>query len=202
MTLSSTTAQPGRPREFDVDEAVNSAMHVFWSRGYTATSLVDLLDGTGLSRGSLYKAFGDKRGIFLKALEIYVTTASERLVESLQGPGTSIDRIQRALSRYADMSCGTEGKRGCLLLATANEMLPHDAEVSKCVSAMFDQMRKSLANAIQRGQLLGEIKSTQDPQTLARLLVCLVQGMRALGKAGMKKAEAAAVVDSAMKLLD
>ena len=65
------TASPGRPRQFDIEDAVGDAMNVFWTRGYHATSLTDLLDVTGLSRGSLYKAFGDKKSLFLKAMDRY-----------------------------------------------------------------------------------------------------------------------------------
>ena len=69
----------GRPREFDTDEAIKSAMGVFWSFGYHATSLPELLDATNLSRGSLYAAFGDKHGLFLRALDRYIADSLTRL---------------------------------------------------------------------------------------------------------------------------
>src|SRR3977135_535260 len=69
----------GRPREFDTDAAVARAMDVFWSCGYHGTSLPDLLEATALSRGSLYAAFGDKHGLFLRALDRYIDDALTRL---------------------------------------------------------------------------------------------------------------------------
>lgn len=202
MTPSPYSTTPGRPREFDIDEAVESAMQVFWTRGYNGTSLVDLIEGTGLSRGSLYKAFGDKHGLFLAALERYTSGAGEDLFRTLQKSGPVKALIRETLRRFAQISSGVDGLRGCMLVATATEMLPHDADVAPCVAAMFDRMRNAYAAAIERGQAAGEIPRRHDAQTLARLIVCLTQGMRATGKAGATRKEMTAVVDSAMALLD
>ena len=192
----------GRPREFDIDEAVEAAMQVFWSRGYNGTSLPDLIDGTGLSRGSLYKAFGDKRALFLLALDRYTSAAANRLSATLQESGSAKVAIRKALLRYAQLSIGMAGQRGCLLLATATEMVPHDAEIAHRASRMFADIQHSFADAIQRGKDAGEITRKVDSATLAQLLLCLVQGMRAVGKTGMTKAEVTAVIDCAMQLLD
>ncbi|MDZ4326929.1 MAG: TetR/AcrR family transcriptional regulator [Pseudomonas sp.] len=202
MTLSTISATPGRPREFEIDEAIESAMQVFWSRGYNATSLVDLIEGTGLSRGSLYKAFGDKRALFLAALERYTSNASKGLVIALQQPGPSKVVIRECLMRFATSSCGTEGRRGCMLIATATEMVPHDAQVSDCVAAMYERIRSAYADAIARGQASGEIARSHDAQTLARLIVCLTLGMRVVGKTGATQQEMNPMVDAAMALFD
>lgn len=177
-------------------------MQVFWSRGYNGTSLIDLIEGTGLSRGSLYKAFGDKQALFLAALERYTSAAGARLSRTLQQTGPSKPLIRESLLRYAQISCGIEGLRGCLLVATATEMLPHDAGAAQCVLAMFEHMRHAYAAAIERGQAQGEIPLRHDAQALARLIVCLTQGMRTVGKAGVPEREMRAVVEAAMTLLD
>jgi TetR/AcrR family transcriptional repressor of nem operon len=202
MTQQQLSAAPGRPREFDVDEAIALAMEVFGTRGYNGTSLVDLLEGTGLSRGSLYKAFGDKQTLFLAALVRYTSDASARLSHTLQQAGPSKPLIRETLMRFARSSCGVEGLRGCLLVATATEMLPHDADAAQCVRALFEHMRHAYTEAIERGQAQGEISQRHDAQTLARLIVCLAQGMRTVGKAGAQEAEMQSVVDAAMALLD
>jgi len=177
-------------------------MQVFWSRGYNGTSLPELIDGTGLSRGSLYKAFGDKRALFLLALDRYASLASERLSATLRESGPAKVVIRKALMRYAHLSIGMAGQRGCLLLATATEMVPHDAEITQRAGRMFAAIQHSFAYAIQRGKDAGEITQNVDSATLAQLLLCLVQGMRAVGKTGMTKAEVTAVIDCAMQLLD
>src|ERR1700677_4776435 len=85
----SDRALPGRPREFDIDEAVESAILVFRSRGYHGTSVQDLTEGTGLARGSLYKAFHDKRTLFLAALDHYTTASLRRVGDALNQPGSA-----------------------------------------------------------------------------------------------------------------
>ncbi|KQR81519.1 TetR family transcriptional regulator [Burkholderia sp. Leaf177] len=202
MNSDNYSAAVGRPREFDIDEAVEAAMQVFWSRGYNGTSLPDLIDGTGLSRGSLYKAFGDKRALFLLALDRYTSAAAHRLSATLRESGHAKVVIRKALSRYAQLSIGMAGQRGCLLLATATEMVPHDEEIAQRASRMFAAIQHAFADAIQRGKDAGEITQKVDSATLAQLLLCLVQGMRAVGKTGLTKAEVTAVIDCAMQLLD
>jgi TetR/AcrR family transcriptional repressor of nem operon len=202
MSSFDTQATPGRPREFDIDEAADAAMQVFWSHGYNGTSLPDLIEGTGLSRGSLYKAFGDKKGLFLAALDRYTSLACERQAAILQGSVPARAAIREALLHYAQLSSGSVGQRGCLVVATATEMVPHDAEIAERIRVMFERMQASLARAIQRGQAQGEVAAAEDSQTLARLLLCLTQGMRAVGKTGATKKEMIAVVDVAMRILD
>src|ERR1700723_3568697 len=94
-------ALPGRPREFDMDEAGESAMLVFRSRGYHGTSVQDLTEGTGLARGSLYKAFHDKRTLFLAALDHYTAASLRRVGEALNQPGPARAAIREPLLGYA-----------------------------------------------------------------------------------------------------
>lgn len=202
MSTSDHSSGPGRPREFEIDAAVESAMQVFWTRGYHDTSLVDLIDGTGLSRGSLYKAFGDKHGLFLDALDRYIAQSLERLLGTLQQPGSAKAAIRKTLMGLAEMSCRAEGRRGCLLVATATEMVSHDELVAERVKAMIDRIRKAYAEAIRRGQASGEIAAHHDPQALATLIVCFTHGMRTLGKVDAIDKQMRAVVDQAMRLLD
>ncbi|WP_051110934.1 TetR/AcrR family transcriptional regulator [Herbaspirillum frisingense] len=202
MSLSHLPSGPGRPREFEIDAAVESAMQVFWTRGYNGTSLVDLIDGTGLSRGSLYKAFGDKHGLFLSALDRYISQSLVRLLSTLDQPGSAKAAIRETLMRLAEMSCRKEGRRGCMLVATAMEMVSHDDDVAERVKTMVDRIRHAYAKAIARGQASGEIPAHHDPQTLATVIVSLTHGMRTLGKVGAVDKQMTAVVETAMRLLD
>ncbi len=195
-------ASPGRPREFDIEDAVRDAMNVFWTRGYHATSLPDLLAGTGLSRGSLYKAFGDKKALFLRALDCYAEAGLEELGETLAAPGSAKEAIRAALSIYVPLSADNPGRRGCMVMATAAEMLPHDPEVDAQVRSTFRRIQALLADAVRRGQDAGEIPARQDARDLARFLVCQIEGMRVLGKVGADRGDMAAVVDAAMRCLD
>lgn len=202
MTLSNPSSGPGRPREFEIDAAVESAMQVFWTHGYHGTSLVDLINGTGLSRGSLYKAFGDKHGLFLYALDRYISQSITRLLGTLQKPGSAKAAIRETLTRLAEMSCQEEGRRGCMLVATATEMVQHDDVIAERVKAMIDRIRNAYAEAIRRGQASGEIPAHHDAQSLATLIVCFTHGMRTLGKIDAVDKQMTAIVESAMRLLD
>ncbi len=200
-TLAEHAAAPGRPREFDIEDAVRDAMHVFWTRGYHATSLTDLLEGTGLSRGSLYKAFGDKKSLFLKALDCYAEAGLDELGETLATPGSVKQAIRAALTIYVPLSAGKTGRRGCMVMATAAEMLPHDPEVSLRVQDTFRRIQALLAGAVRRGQSTGELTIGQDAHDVARFLVCQIEGMRLLGKVGATRQEMTAVVEAAMRSL-
>ncbi|WP_186223133.1 TetR/AcrR family transcriptional regulator [Burkholderia gladioli] len=191
----------GRPREFELDDAARDAMNVFWDRGYEGASLPDLIAGTGLSRGSLYKAFGDKKGLLLAALDLYMADGLKATADILAQPGAVKDAIRDSLLRYASLSVGAAGRRGCLVVAMTTEMAAHDAEVAERSGRMFRRLQQLYAGAIVRGQASGEI-AERDEQVLARFLVCQIEGMRVLGKTGMHEADMLALIDSTMRILD
>jgi TetR/AcrR family transcriptional repressor of nem operon len=202
--VKSTQTSPsvGRPREFELDDAVRKAMGVFWDRGYRDASLPDLLEGMELSRGSFYKAFVDKRGVYLRALDLYIEDAIRKLGEILHANPSPKAAIREAFSRQVEESSGKEGLRGCFVVLSAVEMLPADEEVSARISRLFRRLQDLYAAAIIRAQALGEIDPGLDERTLARFLVCQIQGMRVLGKAGADRDDARAMVDFALKPLD
>ncbi|AIO37991.1 helix-turn-helix transcriptional regulator [Burkholderia sp. AU19243] len=191
----------GRPREFELDDAARDAMQVFWDRGYEGASLPDLIAGTGLSRGSLYKAFGDKKGLLLAALDLYMADGLKATADLLSQPGAVKDAIRQSLLRYARLSVGEAGRRGCLAVAMTTEMASRDPDVAERTARMFRRLQQLYAGAIVRGQASGEIPE-RDEQALARFLVCQVEGMRVLGKTGVSEADMLALVDNTMRVLD
>jgi TetR/AcrR family transcriptional repressor of nem operon len=197
-----TSPSVGRPREFELDDAVRKAMGVFWDRGYHDASLPDLLEGMDLSRGSFYKAFVDKRGVYLRALDAYIEDATRTVGETLHSDPSPKAAIRQAFSQQVDSSSGKEGLRGCFVVFAAVEMLPGDEEVAARISRLFRRLQDLYAAAVIRAQALGEIDSGLDERTLARFLVCQIQGMRVLGKAGADREDVRAMVDFALKPLD
>ncbi|WP_312861900.1 TetR/AcrR family transcriptional regulator [Rhizobium sp. BK650] len=177
-------------------------MDVFWNRGYYDASLPDLLEGMDLSRGSFYKAFVDKRGAYLRALDAYIEDAIRTVGETLHSNPSPKAALREAFSRQVDLSSGTDGLRGCFVVLAAVEMLPEDKEVSARISRLFRRLQDLYAAAIIRAQALGEIDPGLDERTLARFLVCQIQGMRVLGKAGADREETRAMVDLALRTLD
>jgi TetR/AcrR family transcriptional repressor of nem operon len=177
-------------------------MEVFWNLGYHDASLPDLLEGMDLSRGSFYKAFIDKRGVFLKALDAYTDEAVRKVSETLYSHPSPKGGIREALSRQVELSSGRDGMRGCFAVLAAVEMLPEDEEVAVRISRLFRRLQDLYAAAVIRAQALGEIDQALDERVLARFLVCQIQGMRVLGKAGADRDDMRAMVDMALKSLD
>lgn len=170
-----------RAKEFEPDEIVDIAMRVFWQRGYAATSIQDLVEGTGLSRSSLYSTFENKQGLYQQALRRYeaVTTANVKL---LSGSGSPRDLIRQLLVRVAEDELGDAQRRGCLIANATLELAGHDAAVAELVAHNFQRLQKALEKLIQRGQQSGEVSATRNPRALARFFVNTLQGMRVLSK--------------------
>ena len=191
----------GRPREFDLGDAARDAMDVFWDHGYEGASLPHLIEGTGLSRGSLYKAFGDKKGLLLAALDHYMAAGLKVTADLLSRPGSAKAAIRASLLRHAALASGKAGRRGCLVVAMATEMAAHDPEIAERTGRMFRRLQQLYAGAIVRGQASNEIPE-RDEQAMARFLVCQIQGMRVLGKTGVSEADMVAMVENTMRVLD
>lgn len=170
-----------RGKTFEPDEVADAAMHVFWRRGYAATSVQDLVEGTGLSRSSLYGAFESKQGLYEQALRRYeaITTSN---VDVLTGPGSAKELIEELLMRVVESELGDPQRRGCLVANATLELAGHDAVVAALVADNFQRLQGALEKLIARGQQAGELSAGKNPRALARFIVCTMQGMRVLGK--------------------
>ena len=193
---------PGRPREFDLDQALDKAIGTFSENGYHATSLGKLTAAMEIAEGSLYKAFGDKRGVFLAAFERYVMLRSEVLAQDLANARTGRGKVRALLALYAEYSHGKSGRRGCLVVGSAVDLASSDPEMAKRVAAVLASQERRLVEFVREGQEDGSVSSRVDAAATARLLLCAAQGMRVLGKAGRSREEMVSLIDSALKLLD
>ncbi|WP_448034067.1 TetR/AcrR family transcriptional regulator [Bradyrhizobium liaoningense] len=179
-----------------MEAAVERAMDVFWSRGYHATALPDLLRATRLSRGSLYAAFGDKHSLFLRALDRYIADALARMDVEFDPPNDPVDGLRAYLAGYVDRTSGSNGRRGCLLVATAMELAGGDAEVGRRVAGFFKAMEAKVTNALSRAKAAGRLADGVEPATAARVLVCFVEGLRVVGKTAPARTTSQAAVDA------
>lgn len=176
----------GRPKEFDEKRALQRAMDVFWTHGYEATSVQDLVDAMGINRASMYDTFGDKHALFTAAVEHYGATAVGGMEETLAAEGSPLKNIHRLLLRMADPA-GDGRCRGCLTTNTAVELAPHDAEAREVVKRLLGRTERALRKALQRAIDRGELSSDADIPTLARFLLVVVQGIVVLGKMGASR---------------
>ena len=176
-------------------------MNVFWSNGYHGTSLPDLEEATGLSRGSLYAAFEDKHGLFLHALDRYIDDALARLDTELDTPEGALAGLRTWLSGYVDRTSGVNGKRGCLVVATAMELAAHDSEVQHRIARFFRLLEARLTARLLRAQANGELAEGIEPASAAHLLVCVVEGMRVVGKTSPSRATTLAMIEILLRQL-
>jgi TetR/AcrR family transcriptional repressor of nem operon len=192
---SQEVARPrGRPREFDMDEALDRAIRIFREQGYNATSI-------GLASGSIYKAFRDKRAVFLAAFDRYVSLRNAQLAAVAHTSKPARGRLGDVLAFYVESAKGIEGRRGCMVVGSAVELAIVDREVASRVNASIGKNEAFLADLIREGQVDKSIPAGIDPEETARVMVCLTQGLRVVGKSGRAPQDTAAAVTIAMKLL-
>lgn len=176
----------GRPREFDEDEALTAIMNVFWKKGFEGTSMRDLVDATGLKKGSLYAAFGDKRAMYLKALALYDRTRIDSAVQSLKGDGSALQRIDRFLQSATNGGADHGDARGCFICNASIDQAPTDPDTGRMVQASLSRLETALMGVVSElwAAAKGMPASTENASRPARHLMSVHFGLRVLAKAG------------------
>jgi AcrR family transcriptional regulator len=192
---------PGRPREFDMDTALSRALVVFSERGYHATSLAELRAAMKLATGSLYKAFEDKRAIFVATLDHYIARRDRQVRERLDAEHSGRDKLRALMQFYAESASDSEGRRGCMVVTSAAELASLDSESAAKVRAALRRVETVLRDLVRLGQADGSLRPELDPDAVAGALFCLIQGLRVVGKTGRTKSEMMAVARQADALL-
>ena len=166
-----------RPREFDTDEALEAAMQTFWLQGYEATSLADLMTAMGLQKGSIYKAFKDKRSLFISALKRYFKQKSYFHKQYLEKAQSAKEGLSEWLHQLVENLSNHEDCRGCLLVNSLVELAPHDDEVKQLLTQQSNYLQKLLCQVIIKGQKQGEFRTDISAEDLSKLLLNLVYGL-------------------------
>jgi TetR/AcrR family transcriptional repressor of nem operon len=169
-----------RPRQFDEKEVLSAAQEVFWSKGYEAASTRDLADSMGLTQASLYNAFGDKRGLYMKALQQYADSRlDKRFALSEEAPSSGLTIVTYFTTIMED-SLADPDYRGCLLVNSALEASADDPGRRAAIAAQIAHIESFLRRHLTIAQESGEIPATQSPEDLAKLLLSVQFGLRAL----------------------
>ncbi len=197
-----SSRERGRPREFDIDIALDRAIVYFREHGYHGVSIADLTTALQLSAGSIYKAFHSKHALFSSALARYTKVRGAKLAEITNSSASGREKLRRILTFYAESSHSGQGRQGCLVIVGAVELASTDAEIAEQVSRSMAHNEQRLQGLIRLGQNDGSIARTVDVDVTARLMLALVHGLRVLGKTGRQRDDMLAVVAMAMKLLD
>jgi len=182
-----------RPPSYVRDEVIHAAERQFRTTGYNGTTIDDIATATGLGRGSLYAAFGDKHGLFLHAMDAYFTRLEHSAAQALTGPDDgALERLhQFLLAAVHGVPLGPDAAPAdnraatvCLSAKTALELGTTDPDAARRVNASFDIVAAALATCMRAAQRNGDLDPTADPDELAWLLLTIVRGIDVIGAAG------------------
>ncbi len=191
-----------RPQEFETTEVLRNAMYVFWSKGYEAASLADILAATGLSKSSLYATFGDKRQLFLAAFHAYRQGRMQFLQQTLNNSGPARQSIETFFRQGVAHSQDETRVCGCMTANEAVELAPHDADIQRLVDEDFQAIEDAFRSAIARGQSDGSIANRQEPHILAHFLLVGLQGLQVMARAKSDRSRLEDAVTIMMAVLD
>ncbi|MFE4623529.1 TetR/AcrR family transcriptional regulator [Streptomyces mirabilis] len=193
-------ARTGRPREFDKEQTLARALELFWSRGYGATSVQDLVDALAVERGSLYGTFGDKRRFYLDAVRLYWEVCERHLTTALDTAPLlpALREILTHPARLDELISDVGVPQGCLVGNTTAELVPQDAEATEVVTRSYRRFTEIVTDALRRAQAAGEVTANSSPEAQAQLLLYIVQGLSLVSRAGLDQSAALAAIDTAV----
>lgn len=192
----------GRPQEFDRDEVLDQAMMVFWRQGFEGTSVQDLVDATGLNRGSLYNTFGDKGGLFMAVMEHYSETSVARILFQSDGASPPRETIEGFFAALIDSVASDEEHKGCLVVNAAAELASQDAQIARWIRTIYDQAEEKLTALVARGQEMGEFTTEREARAVARFLIGCAKGMLVIAKVNPDPQYLRDIADGALGGLD
>ena len=175
-------APRGRPREFDTEHVLDVAMRLFWVKGYEGTSMSDLVTATGLSRASLYAAFGDKESLFLTVLARYGEKFTSRPISAFSEFDDPFDAVLHFLRRTAEHLTDARLPRGCLFANASAEGAGSSAAISRAVADGAARLETALYEAMHKGQSRGKLARDADVRALARFYAGVAQGMALMAR--------------------
>ena len=181
-------------------EVLETIQSVFWDNGYTATSLDDIMQSTGLGKGSLYGAYGSKQEMYLLAFADYCQWAVGDIAERLRG--SDADAIVRLRAYIAAAAKGGAGaRRGCMLAKGTAEVAARSPDVDRIIERTFKAMEREIVGCVRQAQSAGDIGADRDARTIGVTLLAVVRGMGALAQAGMSSASLSLAAQGALGLL-
>lgn len=196
-TACLSAAVKGRPREFCADAALAAALRVFWSKGYEGASLSDLTEAMGISRPSLYAAFGNKAALFRRALDLYEQEKLGYVEQALSAP-TSRAVAERLLGGALASQTSACEPRGCLGVIGTMACGTEAEGVRAEVIARRASAHAALVARMERARDEGDLPAHADPAGLARFLVAILQGMAVQAGSGATRDELAQLVTTSL----
>ena len=198
MKSKHAPARMGRPREFDLDLALDRALHVFWDKGYEGTSLSDLTKAMRINRPSLYAAFGNKEELFRKALDRYAEGPAAYVRNALNEP-TARAVVEKLLLGAIDMVTDPRTPAGCFMVQGALACGNAANSVRQEMSSRRAASEAALCRRLQRARSKGDLSSKANPADLARYIVTVIHGMAVQRVGGATRAQLLRVMKTALR---
>jgi TetR/AcrR family transcriptional repressor of nem operon len=185
-------------KAFVPELALDKAMNLFWERGYEGSSIEDLVQCTGVGRGSLYDTFGDKHALYLAALDRYcvLSVKSTPLLE--QQTGTLVEVLEKLFQTYTELLVSDPARRGCFLVNANVEMAPHDPAVSQKVQSAYNGLEEVFYLLLIKAQAAGEFSWRHDPHQFASFLLGTLISIRVLARAKASRETLQGIVKTAL----
>jgi TetR/AcrR family transcriptional repressor of nem operon len=181
---------------------LDAATDCFWRIGYEAASVRELAAQMGITGASLYNAFGDKRSLFREVLRRYAERSMRERIARVESTMPPKEAIRAFLGEIVERSLDDRDRRGCLLVNSALEIAPHDAELGAEVAARFGELEAFFRRAVAASQADGSLPPGHDPADLARLLLGVTLGVRVLARSNPQRELLEGVVRPALALLE
>ncbi len=191
-----------RPRGFNEEQALDTAMRAFWREGYDHVSYDDLVGETRASRNGLYSAFGDKKQLFIKSLDLYREAVDRQMLTPLREGSGGLEDIRRLFAKMISRLDDPHEQPGCFACAVAFDPIARDIDVRRAIEPYFDAALQSFEAALERSKALGEIAPGADTHALAQYLVGMVQAVSAIVRSDIRRDQASTYVELALSVFD
>lgn len=191
-----------RHKEFDRDEALQKAMEVFWSQGYEAASMQDLVKHMGINRQSLYDTFGDKHTLYLQALDHYREVEGRKIFALLAQPGSVKKSVRQLFEGVVEGSLCDRERRGCFMGNAMSELAGRCKETAKRTCSNMAATEEAFYRSLLRGKKQGELKRVRDLRAVARFLYSSLQGLSLMAKATQDRKKLDDVVKITLSVLE
>lgn len=190
----------GRPRAFDRDDALDRAMRLFWQRGYEATSVSDLTEAMGITPPSLYAAFGDKKRLFLEAVDRYQAGPGSFAKAALCEEPTAMRAMRCLMMGTIDSFFEPKGAKGCMVVLAATNCTNESSDVLDELAARRRLAERMVRDRIAAGRDAGELPANTDVEALAALIITTLYGLSIKARDGASRASMRKVVEQVMSM--
>lgn len=176
-----------RKKEFEEEYVLEKAMHLFWEKGYSATSMQDLVEAMGISRSSMYDTYGDKRDLFLTTLRAYKKKYADGTIKLLESGDNVLVSVETILNNVFIEAQQEKCSKGCYLVNSAVEVAIFDKEINEIVNQNYNEMIQAFTKAVEKGQERGLVTTKHTAGDLATFIYNTISGMWVLSKTQTNK---------------